>query len=65
MPIHGALPRAMNRSPLQGFNIVIPAPAVNPAALVIPAKAGIHRRESGEFAENGILGGCCGNIVTD
>ncbi|MGI9338617.1 MAG: hypothetical protein ACR2P4_08935 [Gammaproteobacteria bacterium] len=55
----------MNRSPLQGFNIVIPAPAVNPAALVIPAKAGIHRRESGEFAENGILGGCCGNIVTD
>ncbi|MGI9336903.1 MAG: hypothetical protein ACR2P4_00115 [Gammaproteobacteria bacterium] len=32
-----------NMSPLQGFNIVIPAPA---APLVIAAKAGIHRRRA-------------------
>ncbi len=54
MPTHGAarfraLPRAMNRTPLQGFNTVIPA------HFVIPAKAGIHKTGFLPFARKRVI----------
>ncbi|MGI9337202.1 MAG: hypothetical protein ACR2P4_01655 [Gammaproteobacteria bacterium] len=47
----------MNRSPLQGFNTVIPAPS-SFLPLVIPAKAGIHHRDSDDIYKSPVRATC-------